>query len=447
MSLDLKRAASEPITSVDMLVSGFRAAEKPQGDLRLGLEHEKLLYPVGSSEPVPYEGDSGVGALLTRLAPDGYIPFRETPDSPVIALQRERGEATISLEPGGQFELSGSPFHTAREAHAENLAHLKQVKAAAGELGLRLVTLGYRPTGTTFTQPWMPKSRYLVMRRTLPERGRLALNMMLMTATGQVSLDWKDEADCVRKTVVIARLSPIMNALYANSPLVDGRPSGYLSFRNRVWDEVDPTRCGYLPAFFDGSFSYRAYVEWALDAPLLFLRREGQYLHPKLTFRQLLEQGFEGKPPDLADWTDHLSTLFPEVRLKKVVEVRGADCGNAAMTGALAALWRGILYDATALDEAERLLPKLTYVEHLAFHDTARREGLAGRLGARELYRLAEEMVGIARRGLGRLDAADAPLLEPLAEVAASKRSPAAELLEAWEKDPRPETVLSLRTV
>ncbi|MBZ4421832.1 glutamate--cysteine ligase [Myxococcus sp. RHSTA-1-4] len=441
MSLDLKRAASEPITSVDMLVAGFRAAEKPRSEHRLGLEHEKFLYPVGSAKPLPYEGDSGVGALLARLAPGGYTPFRETPESPVIALQR--GEATISLEPGGQLELSGSPFRTAREAHAENLGHLQEVKAAADALGLRVVFLGYRPTSTTADMPWMPKTRYLVMRRTLPERGRLALNMMLMTATGQVSLDWADEADCARKTVVVARLAPLMNAMYANSPLVEGKPSGYLSFRNRVWDEVDPTRCGYLPAFFDGSFSYRAYVEWALDAPLLFLRRDGQYLHPKLTFRQLMKEGYEGQPPDLADWTDHLSTLFPEVRLKKVVEVRGADCVNPAMTGALAALWRGILYDATALDEAERLLPKLSYTEHLAFHDTARREGLEGRLGSRELHRLAAEMVAIAQRGLRRLDAQDAPLLEPLAEVTASGRSPAKAVLEAWEQDPRPESVLA----
>jgi glutamate--cysteine ligase len=441
MSLDLKRAASEPITSIDMLVSGFRAAEKPRSEHRLGLEHEKLIYPVGSAKPLPYEGESGVGALLGRLAPAGYTPFRETPASPVIALQR--GMATISLEPGGQLELSGSPFHTAREAHAENLTHLQEVKAAADALGLRIVFLGYRPTVTPADMPWMPKTRYLVMRRTLPERGRLALNMMLMTATGQVSLDWADEADAVRKTVAVARLSPLMNAMYANSPIVEGKPSGYLSFRNRVWDEVDPTRCGYLPAFFDGSFSYRAYVEWALDAPLLFLRRNGEYLHPKLTFRQLMKEGFEGKPPDLDDWTDHLSTLFPEVRLKKVVEVRGADCVNPAMTGALGALWRGILYDATALDEAERLLPKLSYAEHLAFHDTARREGLGGRLGQQELHRLAAEMVAISRRGLQRLDAADAPLLEPLAEVAASKRSPAVAVLEAWEKDPRPESVLA----
>jgi glutamate--cysteine ligase len=441
MSLDLKRSASEAITSIDTLVAGFRTAEKPRTQHRLGLEHEKLLYPVGSAKPLPYEGASGVGALLERLAPAGYTPFRETPQSPVIALQR--GEATISLEPGGQLELSGSPFRTAREAHAENLGHLQEVKVAASALGLRVVFLGYRPTVTTADMPWMPKTRYLVMRRTLPERGRLALNMMLMTATGQVSLDWADEADCVRKTVVVARLSPLMNAMYANSPLVEGKPSGYLSFRNRVWDEVDPTRCGYLPAFFDGSFSYRAYVDWALDAPLLFLRRNGEYLHPKLTFRQLMKEGFEGQPPDQADWTDHLSTLFPEVRLKKVVEVRGADCVNPAMTGALAALWRGILYDATALDEAERLLPKLSYTEHLAFHDTARREGLGGRLGSRELSRLAAEMVAIARRGLERLDAQDAPLLDPLAEVAASGRSPAKAVLEAWEQDPRPESVLA----
>lgn len=441
MSLDLKRAVSQPITSIDALVDGFRSAEKPRGEHRLGLEHEKFVYPLSSGQQVPYEGPHGIGALLTRMAPAGYEPFRETPESPVIALQR--GLAAISLEPGGQLELSGSPFSTAREAHGENLAHLAEARAAAASLGLRLVALGYRPFQTTGEMAWMPKSRYLVMRRTLPERGRLALNMMLMTSTGQVSLDWADEADAVRKTVLTARLAPLMVALYANSPLVEGKPSGYMSFRSRVWEEVDPTRCGYLPAFFDGSFSYRAYVEWALDAPLLFLRRDGQYLHPKLTFRQLLKDGFEGHPADLGDWTDHLSTLFPEVRLKKVMEVRGADCASAEMTGALAALWRGLLYDATAMDEAERLLPKLSFTEHLAFHDTARRQGLVGRLGTHEFHRLAGEMVAIARRGLERLDAADAPLLEPLARVAASGRSPAQDVLDAWEKQLRPEELLA----
>ncbi|WNG44948.1 glutamate--cysteine ligase [Archangium minus] len=440
MSLDLQRSASEPITSIDMLLAGFRSAEKPRSKHLLGLEHEKFIYPIQGASQVAYEGPSGIGTLLERLAPAGYTPFRETPTSPVIALQK--GMLTISLEPGGQFELSGSPWRTAREAHAENLAHLDEVKAAAGALGLRLVALGYRPFGTPQAMSWMPKTRYVAMRQSLPERGRLAHNMMLMTSTGQVSLDWENEADCVRKTVLVARLAPLLVALYANSPLVDGKPSGYLSFRSRVWDEVDPTRCGYLRSFFDGSFSYRAYVEWALDAPILFLRRRGEYLRPKMTFRQFIQQGFEGSPADMSDWTDHLSTLFPEVRLKKVVEVRGADCVSAPMTGALAALWRGLLYDRSAMEEGERLLPKLSYEEHLAFHDTARRQGLAGRLGNHELHRLAGEMVAIARRGLERLDAADAPLLEPLADVAASGRSPAQAVLDVWERDPRPEALL-----
>jgi len=180
-------------------------------------------------------------------------------------------------------------------------------------------------------------------------------------------------------------------------------------------------------------------VEWAVDAPLLFLRRRGVYLHPKLTFRELLAQGFEGKPAEMADWTDHLSTLFPEVRLKKVLEVRSADCCSAAMTGALGALWRGILYDATALAEAEALLPRLSFDDHRAFHTTALTQGLGGKLGTQGLAALAAEMVGIAERGLQRLDAADAPLLQPLAEVAASGRSPAVAVLESWKKDPRPE--------
>lgn len=446
MSLDLKRAVAQPITSVDALVDTFRAAEKPQAEHRLGLEHEKFIYPKVGAKPVPYEGLSGIGALLEKMGAAGnYTPFRETPESPVIALQR--GIETVSLEPGGQFELSGSPFFTAREAHAENLRHLSEAKAAAESLGLQLVALGYRPFATTGDMPWMPKTRYKMMRRTLPERGKLALNMMLMTSTGQASYDWADEEDCVRKTVLVARLAPLMVALYANSPLLEGKPSGYMTYRSRVWEEVDPSRCGYLPAFFDGSFSYRAYVEWALDAPLLFLRRRGEYLHPKLTFRQLLKEGFEGQPADMGDWTDHLSTMFPEVRLKKVIEVRGADCVSAEMTGGLAALWRGLLYDKTALEEGERLLPKLSLAEHRAFHDTARRQGLAGKLGQQEIHRLAAEMVAIARRGLERLDPQDAPLVDPLARVAASGRSPAQAVLEAWEKDPRPEALLSRFTL
>ena len=440
MSLDREQPKAHPVLSIEELIAFFRNAERPSSNHQLGLEHEKFIYPAASAAPVPYEGDSGIGALLERLQSYGYQPFRESPEHPVIALTRKA--ATISLEPGGQVELSGTPSPTARAVHAENQQHLSELRASCTELGLRTVAMGYRPFGTVADMPWMPKTRYAAMRQTLSSRGRLALHMMLMTATGQVSLDWADEPDCVRKTVTIARLSPVMVALYANSPLVKGRPSGLMSYRSHVWTDVDPARCGFLPSMFDGSFSYRAYVEWALDAPLLFLRRRDQYLLPKMTFRQLLAEGFEGEPARDSDWVDHLSTLFPEVRLKKVIEVRGADCVSVPLTGALAALWRGLLYDATALAEAEALVPKFSYPEHLEFAAAARTQGLRGTFRRLRFAEVGKALVEIARRGLMRLDPDDAPLLEPLRQLAAEGRSPGEEVLDQWRKDPDPVRLL-----
>jgi glutamate--cysteine ligase len=401
------------------------------------LEHEKLLHTRGGA-PVPYEG--GVEPLLARLAARGYTPFRETPDGPVIAL--ERGRAIVSLEPGGQLELSGTPFVTAREAHAENLRHVQEVSEIARDLGLWITGLGYRPYGTPDSMPWMPKERYRVMHQVLPTRGGHALDMMLMTATAQVSLDFSSEADCARKMTVASRMSPLLVALYANSPLVNGGESGFQSFRAQVWTDVDPARCGFFPAMVDGSFSYQAYLDWALDVPLIFLRRQGRYLTPKLTFRQLVKEGYEGKPAVLGDFVDHLSTLFPEVRLKQVLEVRGADAAPMPMVGGLAALYRGILYDAASLDEALALLPEVSFQEHLAFGYEARRHGLAGAFGGRELYEWVADLVDIARRGLARLDPEDLPLLEPLAARAASKKSPAQEVLDAFRKRQPPAELL-----
>lgn len=440
MSLDLEQA-SEPVTSVEQLLSYFRGAEREPATFQVGLEHEKLVYPAGGATPVPYEGPGGIGALLSALSTRGYTEFREAPELPVIALTR--GALTVSLEPGGQLELSGSPAASARAVHEENLRHLAELKSAAAGLGLAFVALGYRPFDRVDAMPWMPKTRYRVMRRTLGERGRLALNMMLMTATGQVSLDWRDEEDCVRKVVLASRLNPLLVALFANSPLAEGRPTGVVSFRSRVWNEVDPARCCYVPAVFDGSFSYRAYTEWALDAPMLFLRRAGQYLAPGVPFRELLAKGHEGRPALFSDWVDHLSTMFPEVRIKRVMEIRGADCVSVELTGALAALARGVFYDPIALDEAERLLPRLSASEHLAFHQLAQEKGLAGALGRAPLSALARELVEIGRRGLSRLDPLDAPLLEPLAALAESGRSPAERVLEAYRREPASARVLA----
>ena len=442
MSLDRAPTEDEVVNSIDDLVHVFRRAERPRAEHGVGLEHEKFLYPLEDPPtPVPYEGPRGIGALLGLLEARGYTPFRDAPDAPPIALTR--GEHTLSLEPGGQFELSGSPARTARAVHAENVAHARMLSEAARELGLVPVTLGYRPWGTTADIPWVPKKRYQVMRQTLPVRGKLALDMMLMTCTGQVSLDWSSEADCARKVTATARLTPILVALFANSPLVQGKPSGWMSYRSHVWSDVDPTRCGYFPRMLDGTFDYRAYVEWALKAPLLFVRRNGDYATPAMTFGELLERGFEGRPARRSDWTDHLSTLFPEVRIKRVMEVRGADSVSLEQTAGLVALWRGLLYDDASLDAALGLVPRLSFGEHLGFHEEAQRNGLKGKLRRTSLSSMALEMVRLARVGLQHLDPEDLPLLEPLEARARSGRSPAEDVLDAARDETSPARLLA----
>lgn len=442
MSLDRAPTEDEVVTSADALIDVFRSAERPRAEHRVGLEHEKFLYPVEDPPaPVPYEGPRGIGALLELLEARGYTPFRDAPDAPSIALTRD--DHTLSLEPGGQFELSGTPARTARAVHAENLAHARMLTEAAATLGLVPVTLGYRPWGTTADMPWMPKKRYQMMRQTLPVRGKLALDMMLMTCTGQVSLDWASEADCARKLTATARLTPILVALFANSPLVQGQSSGWMSYRSHVWSDVDPTRCGYFPRMLDGTFDYRAYVDWAMQAPLLFIRRNGGYATPSLTFGQLLERGFEGQPARRSDWTDHLSTLFPEVRIKRVMEVRGADSVSLEMTAGLPALWRGLLYDDASLDAALGLVPRLSFAEHLTFHEEGQRHGLRGKLRRTSLASMALEMIRLARAGLQHLDPEDLPLLEPLEARARSGRSPAEDVLDAAKQESSPARLLA----
>ena len=442
MSLDRAPTEDEVVTSADALIDVFRSAERPRAEHRVGLEHEKFLYPVEDPPlPVPYEGPRGIRALLQLLEARGYAPFRDAPDAPPIALTRD--EHTLSLEPGGQFELSGTPARTARAVHAENVAHARLLTETAGQLGLMPVTLGYRPWGTTADIPWMPKKRYEMMRKTLPVRGKLALDMMLMTCTGQVSLDWASEADCARKVTATARLTPLLVALYANSPLVQGKPSGWMSYRSHVWSDVDPTRCGYFPRMLDGTFDYRAYVDWALQAPLLFLRRNGGYVTPALTFGQLLERGLDGQPARRSDWTDHLSTLFPEVRIKRVMEVRAADAVSLEMTAGLVALWRGLLYDDATLDAALGLVPRLSFAEHLAFHEEAQRHGLGGKLRRSSLGSMTLEMIRLARAGLQRIDPDDAPLLDVLEARARSGRSPAEDVLEAAKQESSPARLLA----
>lgn len=435
MSLDAPRATSPLVETVDQLVDVFRRAEKPPERWKVGVEHEKIAVLAGTVDPVPYEGRQGIGEVLRRFRRWGYEPVVE--DGHAIALQGPG--RTISLEPGGQFELSGRAFDCAHSCRRELLNHIARTRAVARELGLRFLAVGYRPFGTPADARWMPKARYAPMRAYLPTRGRLAADMMTMTATVQANFDWSDEDDVRRKMRTAMGVSPIVAAIFANSFLVRGEDSGFASYRYEVWRDVDGDRCGLLPFVFDDDFSYRRYVEWSLDVPIIFLRREGKYLPGNgVTFRRFWREGLHGHRATVGDYLDHLTTLFPEVRLKNVLEVRGADAGDPEMNAALPALWKGILYDENACAEAWKLVSRESFAERLDLQRDVARVGLRAEVGGRKVLDLARELLGIAAAGLVGshcLDPAgrdERAVLEPLRPLLASGRAPADVWRERW---------------
>jgi glutamate--cysteine ligase len=453
MSLDPHMTdESPPVRGVGDLVSWFRARERPPSEWKVGLEHEKVPLVAGTLAPVPYAGDRGIAAVLNALSRYGYTPYQER--GRVIAAQKNG--LTVSIEPGGQLELSGRPFQDVHVVAAELDRHLAKCRVIAEELGLEFLATGYRPWGTPATAEWMPKERYLVMRPFLAARGRRAEDMMSMTAAVQMSYDFGSERDMAEKLRVALAVQAAVVALYANAPVVEGRPSGWKSFRAAVWEDVDPARCGPLAFAFEEGFeddAYRRYVSWALDVPMIFLRRDDRYLETGgATFRAFLERGLHGTRPTISDWEDHLTTLFPEVRVKGVIEVRGADSCGSEMTKALAAFWKGILYDAQARREAFATVEGLTMEERRALGRAAGREALQARLpDGRTLRSLAAELVEISAQGLcrqrccGEEGADERVWLEPLRARAASGRSPADEALEAFERGGPPALVAALR--
>lgn len=441
MSLDALTRETPPVRGVEDLVAWFRERERPRADWKVGLEHEKVTLVAGTLDPLPYEGPRGVAALLRAFSRFGYEPFEE--DGRIIAAQKSG--LTVSIEPGGQIELSGRPFADVHVVAAELDRHLEKCHEIALDLGVELLAVGYRPWGTPETVPWMPKNRYTVMRPFLAARGRLAADMMAMTASAQASFDFSSAADMAEKLRVALALQPVVAALYANSAIVNGRESGWLSYRVPVWEEVEPARSGTLPFAFEPGFDqdpYRRYVDWALDIPMIFVRRGGAYLDPGgRTFRDFLARGLEGDHPTLADWEDHLSTLFPEVRLKGVVEVRSADACDAPMTKALIAFWKGILYDREARAFAWDTVRRLSLADRRAAMIAAGREGLRGRLAdGRTLAELARVLVEVAAGGLCRQHCCgdrgddERVWLAPLRERAASGRAPADDALEAFRR-------------
>jgi len=426
-----------PVEAVETLVDTLRAGEKPPERWRVGTEHEKIGLYEGSHEPVPYAGERGVGALLERVADlDGWTPHAEA--GHVVALEKDG--ASITLEPGGQMELSGAPLRTIHETCDEFHRHLDLMKRACEPLGIVWLGLGMNPVHPVDAIPIMPKARYRIMRDYLPTRGPLALEMMFATATVQANFDYASERDMVEKMRVALAVSPVVSALFANASLSEGKRNGFVSRRLHAWQHTDPDRTGMLPIAFEEGFGYRSYVEWALDVPMFFVVEGGRF-EPAggMTFRRFLESGFRGRRATLRDFDRHLTTLFPEVRLKQFLEVRGADAVPPGLTCSLPALWKGLLYDARSRAAVwERLRHHSQAAREAAREDVARR-GLAARYGEEPVLELAREIAALAGDGLrrighaGRRDADESGFLDPIHEQLEQERSPGQVVADHWE--------------
>ncbi|HVV84683.1 MAG TPA: glutamate-cysteine ligase family protein [Kofleriaceae bacterium] len=426
---------SAPITSADELIAHFQSAEKPREQWKIGTEHELIGVRAagpGIGTAPAYDGDDGIGAILAAFAARGWTPVVERGHT--IALTR--GDDQITIEPGGQLELASRPMTDGRELVPDLAAHVQALGEISRPMGLAWLALGLRPFGGRGDVPWMPKERYDIMRAYMPTVGTRGLDMMLRTATVQVNLDWSDEADAAAKLRCLMSVTSIMTALWAASPIVEDRVAGYQTYRAHIWRDTDRARSGLLPFAFDRDDVYRAYVEWALDVPMYFVHRGHYQPVAGLTFRRFMNEGWQGARATRGDWGLHLSTLFPEGRMKKYLEVRGCDCGSMAMIAALGPFCRGLLYDEEARAAATALTAGLTFAEREQLADEVPRGGLATRVGARgttTLGELARELVAIVRGGLDRLLPAVKPLVDPVAEIAESGRTQADHIVDVWQ--------------
>jgi glutamate--cysteine ligase len=433
------KSNGDPVGSRHQLVEYLESGCKPREAWRIGTEHEKFAYTQDDLRPLPYEGARSVEAVLAGLERLGWSPVHEA--GRVIALTHPGG-AAVSLEPGGQVELSGAPLETIHQTCSETYQHLKQVKQVAAPLDIGFLGVGFQPKWSRDDTPWMPKGRYAVMRRYMPTRGDRGLDMMLRTCTVQVNLDFASEADMVRKFRTALALQPVATALFASSPFVEGTPSGLLSTRSAVWMDTDPDRCGMVPFVFDDGFGFEAYVDWMLDVPMYFVYRDGRYIDAAgQSFRAFLDGKLPAAPgerPTLGDWNDHLTTAFPEVRLKKYLEMRGADGGPWRRLCALPALWTGLLYDDEALGAAWELVADWTLAEREQLRADVPAQALAARIRGQTVRELAVKVLELAAGGLrrrGRLNDSgrdESIFLDTLKDIAQSGRTPAEEMLEAY---------------
>ena len=421
------------IESVGQLAEYMEAGNKPAADWRIGTEHEKFGWLTDSRLPLPYAGERSISALFAGLeARFGWQPVREGEN--IIGMTRDG--ANISLEPGGQFELSGAAVASLQETDAETRLHLAEVAELATPLGIRFMGIGAAPEWSEAQMPVMPKGRYRLMTDYMGRVGTHGTQMMYRTCTTQVNLDYASEADMVKKLRVAIALQPVATALFASSPFFDGKLNGHKSWRSRIWRGLDNSRTGMLPFAFDSGMGFQAYVDWVLDAPMYFVYRDDKYINALgQSFRDFLAgklPALPGEKPTLSDWADHMTTVFPEARVKKFIEMRGADCGDLAHIVALPAFWVGLMYDASALDAAWDLVKGIDAVTREGLRVAASVSALQGEAGGVKILDLARAAVGLSHAGLAARGLGEEVFLAPVVQSVTSGTTQADRWLQAY---------------
>ena len=432
-------AGAEPVTSKAQLVEYVAQGSKPKSAWRIGTEHEKFAFETRTLKRLPYDGPAGIRAMLEALTRFGWTPVSEKGN--VIALSQ--AGASVTLEPGGQVELSGAPLENLFQTCNEVNTHLDQVKKVGAELGIGFMGLGFDPKWTRAEVPWMPKGRYRIMREYMPKKGKLGLDMMLRTCTVQVNLDYSSEADMVKKFRASLALQPIAVALFANSPFTEGKPNGFQSFRSHVWTDTDPDRSGMLDFVFDDGMSFERYVDYVLGVPMYFVYRDGNYIDASgQSFKDFMAgklPAYPNQKPTMSDWADQMTLPFPEVRLKRYLEIRSADSQPPELMLALPALLKGILYERDSLEGAWDLVRSWSWQERVAIYRDAHRDGLHARIRRIALAELARELVAISAAGLRRQQQLNERgdderiYLDPLEELVRHGKSLGRSLAESWD--------------
>ena len=436
---------ADPVTSKAQLVAALESGSKPKDQWRIGTEHEKFSYNKADFKPLTYDGDAGIRAFLEGMQRFGWEPVTEGEN--LIALKQD-SKGSISLEPGGQVELSGAPLDDVHQTCNEVMEHLTQVKEVNDDLGIGMLGLGFTPDWRREDIHWMPKGRYTIMREYMPKVGTMGIDMMTRTCTVQVNLDFASEADMVKKLRVSLALQPIATALWANSPFTEGKPNGFLSHRANIWQHTDAARTGQLPFAFEDGMSFERYVDYLLDVPMYFVYRDGYIDASGQSFRDYMNgtlPALPGEVPTIADWFDHMSTAFPEARIKNYIELRGADSGPWGRLCGLPAFWTGLLYDTEALDGAWDLVKKWTAQDRDQLYLDVPTRALKAEVRGRSVQDIAKAALELSEIGLKNracLDEAgndETGFLRPLRGIADAGITPAERMLELyhgpWEGD------------